>query len=314
MIVALTAVALAAAAQSSAAEPVEVIQTEDGRLIYKYTDEAGNITFQDRPPPEYFDALPQEVEESPPEDVTPPQPAAPPAPFKSAYLPYVLFVLSGLSLLASLYVLLAPILQRLRRESTLDRMLRKAGMTSFTDVKLKSGARAPIEVDRIVRTPAGILILGEERLAGAITGTADSGTWQRAGDDDHIQMANPLVRVRQASKIIQKLVGEVPIFNRVIYEGQARFVNGTPATVRSLSAFRQGLSYFTQDQVEARTMDAAWRRLMRLPRSNVEPLRVVGAGWQGWIRRYWREILAGASTTLAVVCSLVAIFLLWDAN
>lgn len=314
LIVVLMGLTMATVAQTETAESVEVIQTEDGRVIYKYTDAAGNVAFQDRPPPEFFEVAPQEPGVIQPEVETVQKSGVPASQDKATYLPLILLVGAGLLLLAGLYVILAPGLQRWRRESTLERMLRKARMLSFTKVQLSSGTRSNVEIDRLVKTPAGILVLGEEQLSGTITGTNDSDTWQRAGRDDSIQMANPLVRVRYAENLVQELVGEVPTFGRVIYTGHARFVNGTPANLRSLSAFRKGLNYFMQDEVEASTLDAAWRRLMQFPRSNTEPLRILGSGWQGWIRRKWREALAGGLAGLALIFILVALFLLWDAN
>ena len=62
--------------------------------------------------------------------------------------------------------------------------------------------------------------------------------------------------------------------------------------------------------VESRALDGAWRRLMRFPRANASPPRVLGTGWKGWIHRHWRETSAGALGGLAIVGLATATFFL----
>lgn len=313
VLIALMAWPLAAAAQNSGTQPVEAIQTEDGRVIYKYVDADGQVTFQDRPPPEYFENLPQDDADTQAQVEVRQEPVAQPAAPAPRKLPAVLFVAAGLLLIAAVYVLKAPALRRLRAESRFDRFFRKAGMDSFANIQLNVGPRSQIEIDRLVKTPAGILVIGEERLSGSITGIANSDVWSMVSGKKSIEIVNPLQRVERAAGIVQEVVGPVPVFPRVLYIGQARFVNGTPATVRSLASFRQGLDYFSKDKVDARALDAGWRGLMRFPRSNTVRPAVFGEGWEGWIRRNWRQTCAGVSTGLAMVVFLTAIFFLLEA-
>lgn len=286
---------------------VEVVRT-DGRVLYKYVDENGDIAFQDRPPPQYFD-------ESPDEEVIETVKAAVPIEMVMRTTPGgrwkrpALILLALVSFFIALYVLVGHRVQRFLGESSLDRKLRHANMPCFDQLQLSDGVRAQVEVDKVVKTPSGILVIGIEKLSGTITGTAEQRDWHRADHSDSDTIANPLARVGFAAQIVQKLVGETPVFERVVYTGNARFSGGQPARVTKLSAFQEGIDHFSIRTVEPDQLDAAWRKLMIFPRGNKEPNRLLGAGWQGWLRRHWRETTGGILMFVSVILVLLAFLL-----
>ena len=285
---------------------VEVVHA-DGRVFYKYVDENGDIVFEDRPPPQYFDVELEEEEVELPQMEVSVDTVLPPAP-TGRWLRLVMLLLVPVLFLVGLYVLLQPRVRRLLTESSLDRKLRHANMPCFNRLQLSDGARTQIEADKVVKTPSGILVIGVEKLSGTITGTAEQREWHRAGRADSFTFANPLMRVEYATQIVQKLVGETPVFGRVIYSGDARFSNGLPAKVTRMSAFQEGIDHFSKSKVGSDQLDAAWRSLMVFPRSNKEPNRLLGIGWLGWLRRHWRETTSGVLVAISIILSIVVLF------
>ena len=183
-------------AQESADEGttgVEVIRRGDVTL-FKYRDAQGNLVIEDRPPPQFFEV--DEVEppiappEPPPVVALPPPP--PPEPFLPRWLVWCGWAILGLMLLGTPVLWFWPQLHRWWRETPVDRALRLAELPYFADVKLSLGAHTLSEVDRMVRTPAGILILSVEKLHGEIRGTANDDQWVRGTST----IVNPLARVR----------------------------------------------------------------------------------------------------------------------
>lgn len=285
---------------------VEVIRRGDV-VLFRYRDEQGNLIIEDRPPPQYFDVEEvevEEVEEVEPEPVVVPPPP-PPAPWMPGWLVSVSWAALGLLLLSVPLIWFFPLWLQWRRETPVDRVLRLGELPYFSDVKLSLGAHTLSEVDRLVRTPAGILILGVEKLQGEIRGTATDDQWVRGTET----IINPLARVRHAEKMIAKITPDVPTFGRVVDLGKARYRTGMPATVQKLNVFAGGLSAFAEGKVPDRTLDTAWRTLMRFPRANQDKPRALGVGWQGWIRRHPFETSACvvlAITVIAAIALLVA--------
>lgn len=287
-------------------ENIEVIQ-RDGRVIYKRTDIDGNVSFLDRPPPEYFD-VEEEVEEVLLEPVvlSPHAPLAPPPP--PAWPRLLTLVLSLLSILTGIIILIYPLVRRWLSESTVDRSLRLAGMPHFLDIQLSDGTRRHVVVDRVVKTPRGILVFNEETLSGKIESLPDDDNWYKVEGNHRESFANPLLRVRQATSLIRDLTSDVPVYGRVLYTGNATFINGAPPKVNSVNAFRKGIDHFIESAISATSLDAAWRRLMVFPRSNDQRPPILGIGWLGWLRRHWHLACAGVMSFVSLVLLLCYFF------
>ena len=288
---------------------VEVINA-GGIVMYKFRDASGKMIVQDTPPPQYFDdAAPVEPEAAVEavakvvQEVAPPPP--PPEPLLSPLHRVMAWSLAALLAVGGAVVGLAPHLRRRLSENSVDRAMRTSGYASFSDVKLGTGGQSYVTIDKLVRTPAGILVLVVEKLTGDIRGEAKSNHWATGTN----VVPNPLRRLHQAAGIVENLATDVPVYGRVVDLGNARYANDMGPTIQKASAFKASLPGLSKQGPTPRALDAAWRTLMRFERSNNETSRVLGSGAAAWLRRHRNESLATMLMTLSVIIIIATVYL-----
>lgn len=301
----------AAQPEEVAVEPEVTVIKSGGTVMYRYRDESGQIVIQDTPPAEYFDqpevsAEDKEAEERKPIPLLATEPTPAPLSFGQRAVRAVRWLLSFALLVGGLYLLAAPAVRARLLESSLARMLRKAGFPAFFDVAVTSGSRSHAEVDCLARTPSGILVLGVVAFDGQVTGRHDEVNWIVTNKDGTDTVHNPLLKNMRDTRLVQELLDDVPVHGRVVYSGHAKFASGKPARLQSVAALRENLDHFTVGRrAQKRSLEIAWRTLMRFPRSNVEPPR--GAGWQGWLRRHWHAVAGAVLISLSATSTLALI-------
>ncbi len=287
---------------------VEVVKA-GGIVMYRFRDDSGKMIIQDTPPPHYFDDAAPVAADAPTAPVTkvvkkvPPPP--PPEPLLSPLQKKLAWSVAALLAAGAAFVGLRPWLRRRLSESAVERAVRGSGYASFNDVKLGTGGQSYITIDKLVRTPAGILVLVVEKLNGDIRGESKADHWATGTN----VIPNPLQRLHQAAGIVESLATDVPVYGRVVDLGNARFQTDMSPTIQKLSAFRGSLPGLSTEGPAPRALDAAWRTLMRFERSNNETPRALGGGAMAWLKRYQNECLAALLMTLSIFTVITTVYL-----
>lgn len=294
---------------ATTAEDVEVIRS-GGINMWRYRDENGDMVIVDRPPPQFFktrasvEGAAEQVAEEVTEALTEPDVvASPPVPEPPAQSPWTmraLWLLTALLLLAAIAAWFRPMWRRWRSETPVDRTCRLADWPVFRDLKIPGVGGRYVIAERVVRTPAGLVVVALSKLGGELRGKASADQWVRGTTP----VANPLKPVAQAVEFLQGLVPDVPVTGRVVELGKPNFASGTPEALIYVKELDAAMQRFAQPGPPARTLDGAWRTLMKLPRSNKTNRRPVGVGPVGWVRRHPHQASAAALGSVALVMAI----------
>ncbi|MEL6209512.1 MAG: hypothetical protein AAFR44_04895 [Pseudomonadota bacterium] len=270
-----------------------------GINMYRYRDANGQTIVVDRPPPFYYDtdeAAPVEaVEVVVEKDAAPPPPAPPAVPERPAWWVPAWAGPIGL-LLAAAFFVLRPWLSRLRRETPLDRAIRRSGYPVFESLKLSPDGRRSVVVDRLIRTPSGLIALIVAEFSREVRGALDADHWL----EGTTPVLNPLKRLQQATSAVSHYALDVPVHPRLVIRGQPKFAMTLPSTAQGVATFSRSLGEFIEPELSKRSLDAVWRTLMRMPRSNEKVVRPLGSGPVAWVRRHAAAALAAALSVVAL--------------
>ena len=292
------------------AEDVEVIRS-GGINMWRYRDENGDMVVVDRPPPQFFNTredeqvaeeAAEEILETPaaPEMVAPPPV---PVPAQTSLVLRALWLLTALLLLGAVAVWLMPLWRRWRGETPVDRACRLADWPVFRDLKIPGVGGRYVIAERVVRTPAGLVVVALSKLRGELRGKASADQWVCGTTP----VANPLKPVDQAVEFLQAIVPEVPVMGRVVDQGSPSFAAGKPDALIRIKELEAALQAFEMPGPSTRTLDGSWRSLMKLPRSNQASVRPMGAGPVGWVRRHPHQALSAALGSLALVMAITLV-------
>jgi hypothetical protein len=113
-------------------------------------------------------------------------------------------------------------------------VLDRIGMDALHDVVLPDGRGGLTQVDHLVLTAAGILVVETKNYGGMIFGRGGEPTWtQRVGRQTHA-FQNPLRQNHLHVQAVRALAPGVPVMERVVFIDRAIFPKGIPDGVSAL--------------------------------------------------------------------------------
>ncbi|MEL7448513.1 MAG: nuclease-related domain-containing protein, partial [Pseudomonadota bacterium] len=293
-------------------EDVEVIQTGP-TVMYKYRDADGTMVVQGQPPPGFLNPREAADDDSPAGDAAP-QPASalaetttlpasePPADTQAL----AMAALGALCLVAGLILALLKPVTRLLRETALERVVRQSGFPAFTGVQMPRQTGGDLNLEHVLCTPSGLLVLEAPDISGVVTGGPALPSWSCGSKTERVEVPNPLLQVQSNVAAVSELVGGVPVFGRVVLTEKVTFPLEPPAEVQTLKALRERLPGFAEKPTSERELGGAWRLLMRYPReADTLPAVPYRPGAGAWVARHWQGA-AGAALGLAGIAMIGA--------
>lgn len=127
------------------------------------------------------------------------------------------------------------------------------------EVVIPDGLDGHIQVDNILRTKAGFVVVDVVKANGAVFGGDRIDEWTVMGGGRAHKFRNPLAANNARVLAVRALVPGVPVYGLVILLGEVSFPKGTPArtvTLDSLSAALQALPQLPP--TPAVDVDQAW--------------------------------------------------------
>ena len=158
--------------------------------------------------------------------------------------PQWLFPLAGVVLL-----LLVWFIYRSRRRG--DRMRQVLDEISYDRINgllIPNGDEGEIQIDHLLLTSQGLLILDIKDASGAVFGSDKMQDWTVIGKERRYTFPNPQAALYDRIAAVRHIVRQVPVAGRILFPDSATFAKGVPDLVADLDAL---LSEFGEDDKAA---------------------------------------------------------------
>jgi hypothetical protein len=173
-------------------------------------------------------------------------------------------------------------------EQEVARRIAELGMPAVHDVVLTDD-RGRTQIDHLVRTPFGIVVLKTKRFSGVVTGTVGAALWRHeVGGGPMVAQSrgrrwrpkrrvqteavvtwfqNPLRQNYRHVMAVRRVIGDpdVPVRGHVVSAGPARFEWELARAVIPLDRIGAILGDQYGERADRRRLDKAWKRLASLP-------------------------------------------------
>lgn len=146
----------------------------------------------------------------------------------------------GLALQA-LKMLLVPMLRGRAGEARVGAVLDSIGVDTLHDIILPDGRGGSTQVDHLVLTGAGILVVETKNYSGLVFGQGHEAQWTERLGQRSYRFQNPLRQNFGHVQAIRALAPGMPVLGRVVFTDDARFPNGAPEGVSVLTDLRRDL-------------------------------------------------------------------------
>lgn len=147
-------------------------------------------------------------------------------------------------------------------EAAVAKRLQRLFTEVANDLILPDGRGGLTQVDHLVLTPAGLLVIETKNYRGLILGSAYERTWTQAVGPKRNQFQNPLRQNHAHIEAVKALAPGVPVIGRVVFLDGAKFPKGVPDGVVMIGALSQDLAGFQGSDIPPSTL-LGWERVLR---------------------------------------------------
>jgi hypothetical protein len=149
-----------------------------------------------------------------------------PADFQDAYLLPLLLVVLLLIWLAVRW--------RKTHPRSLAHALDTIAFERIENLLLPNTDEGEIQVDHLVLTAQGLLVVDVKNVTGAVFGSDKMQDWTVISEDRRFTFANPQHALYDRIAAVREIVREVPVSGRILFLDGADFTKGTPSMVSNL--------------------------------------------------------------------------------
>ncbi len=146
--------------------------------------------------------------------------------------PQWLFPLAGVML-----ILLVWLIYRSRKRG--DRMRQVLDEISYDRIHgllIPNGDEGEIQIDHLLLTSQGLLILDIKDASGAVFGSDKMQDWTVIGEERRYTFPNPQAALYDRIAAVRHIVRQVPVAGRILFPDTASFTKGVPDFVADLDA------------------------------------------------------------------------------
>ena len=149
-----------------------------------------------------------------------------PADFSSTYLLQLLLVVLLLIWLA--------IRWRKSHPRSLSHVLDSIAFERIQDVVIPNADEGEIQIDHLMLTAEGLLIVDVKDVQGAVFGSDKMQDWTVIAEDRRFTFSNPQHALYDRIAAVRQIVREVPVAGRIVFLDGAEFTKGVPSLVSTL--------------------------------------------------------------------------------
>lgn len=165
-------------------------------------------------------------------------------------------IAAGIGLALLLTVVVVWLVWRRRRGPELARALEAVAIERLQNVLLPDGMGGHIQVEHLLLTGQGLLVIDAKSFAGTIFASERMAEWTVIGKQGRFTFPNPLGTLYDRVAALRQLVRDVPVAGYVLFNGSADFTKGRPRDV--LSAAELVERYRRPDQVDLERLIVAF--------------------------------------------------------
>lgn len=173
----------------------------------------------------------------------------------------VLWLLPLVLVLPALKILFVPRLRGRVGEARVGAVLDRIGTETLHDIILPDGRGGLTQIDHLVLTGASLLVVETKNYSGSIFGQERESQWTQKLGPQTNRFQNPLRQNYGHIQAVRTLVPGVPVLGRVVFTDDARFPQGMPAGVVSLSDLRRDVRPLMGDEAPSPHLRRAWATL-----------------------------------------------------
>lgn len=120
------------------------------------------------------------------------------------------------------------------RGSALDRALAEISFERIDKLVIPSADEGEIQVDQLLLTSQGLLILETKDVDGIVFGSDKMSDWTVIAEDRRYTFTNPQPALYDRIAAVRQIVRQVPVAGRVLFLDGAEFTKGVPSLVCNL--------------------------------------------------------------------------------
>ena len=141
-----------------------------------------------------------------------------------------------LPLLGVVVLLLAWLVYRYirARRNSLRRVLEGISYERFENLVIPSAHEGEIQIDQILLTSQGLLVLEVKDVTGIVFGSDKMQDWTVMADDRRYTLSNPQPAMFDRIAAVREIVRQVPVAGRILFLDGAEFTKGVPSLVCTL--------------------------------------------------------------------------------
>jgi len=178
-----------------------------------------------------------------------------------------------------LLLLLFFIMYRRQRVSSqyklVENCLRDLKRDEVTSVIIPDGIGGLLEIERLVLTDHGLLLMETYQISGHLFGSEHIDQWTQIIDGRSFKFANPLRHIHNAKYAVQLLAPKIPIFCSVVFTADSDFPKGKPVEVSTLKSLEYDLQVVHRAPRVAQVSQKAWQQILRIARKDDLPVAEV---------------------------------------
>jgi hypothetical protein len=118
--------------------------------------------------------------------------------------------------------------------SSLEKVLVEIGYQRIEALVIPSADEGEIQVDQLLLTSHGLLIIEVKDVQGAVFGSDKMQDWTVIAEDRRYTFPNPQPALYDRIAAVRQIVRQVPVAGRVVFLDGAEFTKGTPSLVCDL--------------------------------------------------------------------------------
>jgi hypothetical protein len=205
---------------------------------------------------------------------------------------WALWLIPVLFALTALKLLFAARLKGAAGERAVARVLNRLGEVALHDIILPDGRGGLTQIDHLVLTPAGLLVVETKNYAGQVLGQPQDKKWTQRLGRQSFTFQNPLRQNYLHTQALQALTPGVPIQGRVVFTNAARFPKGIPEGVSTLSTLKTDLKTWLRERADASELQGAWAKIQASAHTDQETRKAHLAAIHAKHGRDWRRPVA----------------------
>lgn len=142
-------------------------------------------------------------------------------------------IVAGIGVLVAIVGLVGWLLWRRRGGPELHQALEAVAIERLQDVLVPDGMGGHIQVEHLLLTGQGLLVIDAKSFAGTIFASERMAEWTVIGKQGRFTFPNPLDTLYDRVAALRQLVRDVPVTGYVLFARGADFTKGRPRDVLS---------------------------------------------------------------------------------